>query len=268
MSEIFRPAGEALLMLNKWPDVIAGFTTKQGGFSKPPFASFNLGLHVGDDASFVGRNRRKLAEQLSVPLEKWVCCEQTHDSRIEKVTVRDAGKGALRLETAIADTDGLYTKETGILLALCFADCVPLYFVAPKHGMIGLAHAGWKGTVKNIAGNMVRLWHEREGIPLEEIVIVIGPAIGSCCYVVDDRVVDAAQKVLGTGEVLPFREVSVGQYALDLKELNRLLLIKEGVQHIQVSHYCTSCETNLFFSHRRDNGRTGRMMAFIGRKEE
>lgn len=270
MSEIFHPVGEELLMLTDWPDVVAGFTTKQGGFSEPPFATFNLGLHVGDAEPFVERNRQKLAELLQFPLESWVCCEQTHDSHIEKVTTCDAGKGTRHLNTAIADTDGLYTNETGILLALCFADCVPLYFIAPKHGMIGIAHAGWKGTVKNIAGEMVRLWHERERIPLEDIVVAIGPSIGSCCYIVDDRVIDAAEKVLGAKEALPYREISVGQYALDLKELNRLLLIKEGVreQHIKVSNYCTSCAANVFFSHRRDNGRTGRMMAFIGRKEE
>ncbi|ANB61642.1 peptidoglycan editing factor PgeF [Anoxybacteroides amylolyticum] len=266
MSEIFHPVDESLLML-RWSNVIAGFTTKQGGFSQAPFATFNLGLHVGDEAIVVEQNRRKLAEFFTIPLEQWVCCEQTHGSRIEKVTARDAGKGTVRLETAIADTDGLYTDEAGILLTLCFADCVPLYFFAPTHGMIGLAHAGWKGTVKNIAGNMVQRFRD-EGIMPEEVMVAIGPAIGACCYVVDNRVIDAVQNVLGTSETLPFYEMSVGQYALDLKELNRLLLIKEGVQHIEVSNYCTSCETNVFFSHRRDNGQTGRMMAFIGRKEE
>jgi len=266
MSEIFYPVNESLLMLS-WPNVIAGFTTKQGGFSQASFASLNLGLHVGDEAVVVEQNRRKLAELLAIPLEQWVCCEQTHGSRIEKVTARDAGKGTVQFETAIADTDGLYTDETGILLTLCFADCVPLYFFAPTYGMIGLAHAGWKGTVKNIAGNMVQCFRD-EGIMPEEIMVAIGPAIGPCCYVVDDRVIDAVRNVLGTSEVLPFDEVSAGQYALDLKELNRLLLIKEGVQHIQVSGDCTSCEADVFFSHRRDNGRTGRMMAFIGRKVE
>jgi len=265
MSEIFHPVDESLLML-RWPNVIAGFTTKQGGFSQPPFSSFNLGLHVGDEAVVVEQNRRKLGELLTIPLEQWVCCEQTHGSRIEKVTARDAGKGTVQFETAIADTDGLYTDEAGILLTLCFADCVPLYFFAPTHGTIGLAHAGWKGTVKNIAGNMVQRFRD-EGIMPEEIIVAIGPAIGACCYVVDDRVIDAAKRMLDK-ENLPFDEVRAGQYALDLKELNRLLLIKEGIQHIQVSNDCTSCQTDVFFSHRRDNGRTGRMMAFIGRKEE
>ncbi|WP_027408212.1 peptidoglycan editing factor PgeF [Anoxybacteroides tepidamans] len=270
MSEIFHQVGEELLLLDGWQGVVAGFTTKQGGVSDPPFATFNVGLHVGDANPSVESNRRKLAGLLQFPIERWVCSEQTHGSRIEKVTRCDAGKGALHLETAIADTDGLYTEEAGILLALCFADCVPLYFAAPNHGMIGVAHAGWKGTVKNIAGEMVRLWRHNEQIPLDEVVVAIGPSIGSCCYIVDDRVMEAAEKALGMKEALPYREVSIGQYALDLKELNRLLLIKEGVpeQQIHMSHYCTSCTKDLFFSHRRDRGRTGRMMAFIGRKEE
>ncbi len=273
MSEIFQPIGEELLLLQDWhtfSGLVAGFTTKQGGFSEKPFATFNLGLHVGDVDRSVQRNRQKLADVLQFPLERWVCCEQTHDSRIEKVTKRDAGKGAVHYQSAIAGTDGLYTEEAGILLALCFADCVPLYFIAPKHGVVGIAHAGWKGTVKNIAGEMVRLWNEREHIPLDDIYVAIGPSIGSCCYIVDNRVINLVRKVLGKTETIPYRDVSLGQYALDLKELNKLLLVKAGIheQQIAVSDYCTSCAADLFFSHRRDNGQTGRMMAFIGRKEE
>jgi polyphenol oxidase len=270
MPEIFHQDGEELLMLTEWQNVLAGFTTKQGGFSQQPFATFNLGLHVGDVQPAVVRNRQKLSELLQIPLARWICCEQTHDSHIAKITKQDAGKGAVDMETALAQTDGLYTNEAELLLALCFADCVPLYFAAPNYGLVGVAHAGWKGTVKNIAGKMVRLWCEREHIPLQEIMVAIGPAIGSCCYIVDDRVLNAAQNALGEKRDLPYREVSLGQYALDLKELNRLLLIKEGVlaSNIQVSDYCTSCAEDLFFSHRRDNGQTGRMMAFIVRKEE
>ncbi len=186
------------------------------------------------------------------------------------MTTDHGGKGTTDYQSAIAGTDGLYTEEARLLLALCFADCVPLYFMAPKHGMIGLAHAGWKGTVKNIAGEMVRLWHECEQIPLEDIYVVIGPSIGACCYIVDDRVITRVDRVLEGEEKLPYKQVSIGQYALDLKELNKVLLIKAGIheEHIDVSGYCTSCADHLFFSHRRDQGKTGRMMAFIGRKEE
>lgn len=273
MSDIFQQTEKELLLLqgaHSFPQIVAGFTTKHGGVSKGAFATFNLGLHVGDDPSFVCSNRQRLADLLQFPLERWICCEQIHDVHIEKVTTGQSGKGTTDYKSAIAGTDGLYTEEAGLLLALCFADCVPLYFMAPKHGMIGLAHAGWRGTVKNIAGEMVRLWHEREHIPLEDIYVVIGPSIGACCYIVDDRVITHVDRVLQGGPRLPYKQVSIGQYALDLKELNKVLLIKAGIhkEHIDVSKYCTSCADHLFFSHRRDQGKTGRMMAFIGRKEE
>ncbi|WP_199426002.1 peptidoglycan editing factor PgeF [Thermaerobacillus caldiproteolyticus] len=274
MSEIFQRTGEELLLLQNWSklsqEVVAGFTTKHGGISDEPFATFNLGLHVSDVVSSVRHNRQTLANLLQFPLELWVCCEQTHDSRIEKVTKSDGGKGVVDYHSAIAGTDGLYTDEAGVLLTLCFADCVPLYFIAPKQNMIGLAHAGWKGTVKNIAGKMVRLWNEREHIPFDDIYVAIGPSIGSCCYIVDDRVIHLVNNVLGETNSVPYRLISVGQYALDLKELNKVLLIKAGIREEQIylSHYCTSCTDHLFFSHRRDNGKTGRMMAFIGRREE
>jgi polyphenol oxidase len=273
MSDIFQQAGKELLLLQPsypFTEVTAGFTTKHGGMSSGAFATFNLGLHVGDDCAVVVHNRHRLADLLQFPLERWICCEQIHDARIEKVTAGQSGRGATDYSSAIAGADGLYTDEAGVLLALCFADCVPLYFMAPKHGMIGLAHAGWKGTVKNIAGKMVRLWQEREHIPLADIYVAVGPSIGACCYVVDDRVIVHVDRVLQEEQPLVYRQVSPGQYVLDLKALNQMLLMKEGIRkdHIYVSSYCTSCADHLFFSHRRDHGKTGRMMAFIGRKEE
>jgi polyphenol oxidase len=274
MSEVFQFNGEEVLFLESWnllmPQLVVGFTTKNGGCSKGAFATLNLGLHVSDDKDHVLLNRKRLAEVLRFPLEQWVCCEQIHDNRIEKVTKSDCGKGVLHYETAIARADGLYTNEANILLALCYADCVPLYFIAPKQGLVGAAHAGWKGSVKNIAGEMVRIWTEKEKIPHRDILVAIGPSIGPCCYIVDDRVIYLVKDVLGDSSLRTYSETSKGQYALDLKELNRLLLLNAGIpeQNINISRYCTSCESDFFFSHRRDNGKTGRMMSFIGRKEE
>jgi YfiH family protein len=274
MCDIFQRQHDEFLVLKDWhtfvPELIVGFTTKNGGFSDGPFASLNLGLHVKDDLQRVYLNRKKVAEQLAIPLERWVCADQVHGKRIEKVTTHDGGKGVFSYETAVAQADGLYTNEENLLLALCFADCVPIYFFAPKQNFIGVAHAGWKGTVQNIAGEMVRIWNEKEGIPLLDIYVAIGPSIGRCCYIVDDRVIEFVQKALENPLVSLYNETSEGQYALDLKALNKQLLQQAGVpeQNILVSGYCTSCEQRLFFSHRRDRGKTGRMMAFIGRREK
>ncbi|WP_035020306.1 peptidoglycan editing factor PgeF [Anoxybacillus flavithermus] len=266
MNEIFRQAHESLLLFDGWEDVSVAFTTKRGGVSTGAFATLNVGMHVADDSDVVYENRKKVAEQLNVSLDRWVCADQVHGVHIEKVTNNHAGKGVRAYDTAVPHTDGLYTNERQLMLALCFADCVPLYFFSPSKKLIGLAHAGWKGTVHNIAREMVKRWNE-EGA--DDIYVVIGPSIGRCCYVVDDRVIEFVQKALVNSPQSLYNETSKGQYALDLKEMNKQLLQQAGVpsERIAVSSYCTSCEQSLFFSHRRDGGKTGRMMALIGWRE-
>lgn len=266
---------ESLLFLRPWMDLsdklVVGFTTKNGGFGKEDYETLNLGLHVQDKPSTVVANRQTVADQLKMPLSKWVCAEQVHKNLIMKVTEADSEKGVYDYKEGIPQTDGIYTNRKELLLTLCFADCVPLYFFAPKHGMIGLAHAGWKGTVEDIGGEMIKRWTE-EGIPLNDIYAAIGPAIEGCCYIVDDRVIDLVKNVLGAdNDGSPFYTVvSEGQYSLNLKEVNKHLLQKAGVQedHLLVSDLCTSCREDVFFSHRRDGGKTGRMLSFIGYRED
>ncbi|MGE6674350.1 peptidoglycan editing factor PgeF [Bacillus pumilus] len=249
-------------------EVLAGFTTKNGGFSLSPYQSLNTGLHVGDDASSVQLNRQVIADATAVPLSDWVFADQTHEDRIKKVTKEQRGKGSLHYHEALPGTDGLYTSEPNIMLALCFADCVPLYFLAPQHGLIGTAHAGWKGTVKQIGAKMIELWVNQEGAKTDQIQVVIGPSIGSCCYIVDDVVLNQVKQLpFLTWDV--YSEISQGQYKLDLKTLNKNVLLHAGMkeENIHVSSMCTSCNDQLFFSHRRDQGKTGRMMSFVGFKE-
>ena len=181
----------------------------------------------------------------------------------------DAGIGAKEYETSFKKTDGFYTSDKNILLTLMYADCVPIFFYAPTSGFIGVAHAGWKGTVGEIAPKMVSAL-QSEGVPLNEILVVIGPSICQNCYVVDDKVIDNVQKLLEEYDEKPYNLISEGQYQLDLKQLNMLLLEKAGIpkSHIEISTYCTSCHDDIFFSHRRDKGHTGRLMSFIGWKED
>lgn len=271
----FQQKSPYAMMIHDWTnitcsgkEVLAGFTTKNGGFSLSPYQSLNTGLHVGDDASSVQLNRQVIADATAVPLSDWVFADQTHEDRIKKVTKEQRGRGSLHYHEALPGTDGLYTSEPNIMLALCFADCVPLYFLAPQHGLIGTAHAGWKGTVKQIGAKMIELWVNQEGAKTDQIQVVIGPSIGSCCYIVDDVVLNQVKQLpFLTGDV--YSEISQGQYKLDLKTLNKNVLLHAGMkeENIHVSSMCTSCNDQLFFSHRRDQGKTGRMMSFVGFKE-
>jgi polyphenol oxidase len=251
------------------PDLVVGFTTKNGGVSQQDFSSLNFGFHVGDQLESVCHNKEILSRLIQFPVSNWVAAEQTHGINIKKIEKEACGRGSYRYDDSILDTDGFFTNEKGILLTLCFADCVPLFFLDKRTKMIGIAHAGWKGTVNNIAKKMVQNW-EKEGIDPKDILVVIGPSICEKCYIVDDYVIDFVQKILEDVEKKPYNLINKGQYHLDLKQLNKLLLMQNGIKesNIYVTDYCSSCDENEFFSHRRDNGKTGRMMSFIGWKED
>jgi YfiH family protein len=273
MLEPFVQQSEQILSIPSWEsqrsNLVVGFTTKNGGVSKGHFTSLNTGLHVMDQEDAVRENKRILGDSLGFPTSQWVGCEQVHENRIVKVDQTSIGKGVFSYGSSIPSTDGIYTDKKDILLTLCFADCVPLYFYSTDRSLIGLAHAGWKGTVKNIGTKMVEIWKE-EGVSPNQVLVAIGPSISPSAYVVDDYVLDQVKSVISAASIFPeiYKEVSSGQYELDLKRVNKELLLQAGVkeENISCSSFCTSSHDNLFFSHRRDRGKTGRMMSFIGMK--
>ncbi|WP_160720126.1 peptidoglycan editing factor PgeF [Bacillus sp. USDA818B3_A] len=271
--EPFVKKNQSILSIDSWTsqfsDLAVGFTTKNGGTSEGYFETLNLGFHVADKITNVCSNREKVAECLQFPLNTWVGAEQTHETVIKKITRADRGTGSDSYEHAFKGTDGFYTDEEGILLTLCFADCVPLFFIAAERRMIGIAHAGWKGSVGQIAKKMITAWGE-EGIKPEKILAAIGPSICEKCYIVDKYVINFVEKTLDEGGALTYNLLNEGQYTLNLQELNKQILLASGVleSNIMQTNFCTSCNQEDFFSHRRDKGRTGRMMSFIGWKEK
>lgn len=272
--EPFVQTSESILSITPWiadcPSLAAGFTTKHGGVSKGPFHSMNPAFHVHDLADDVVRNRKIVANSIHMPAERWAGAEQTHETNIAKITAEEAGLGALDYDTALKRTDGMYTSESGILLTLLFADCVPVFFFAPKHHLVGAAHAGWKGTVGGISAAMVEKWTKVEGVPVEDIFVAIGPSICPKCYMVDKKIIDLLELILEEETKTAYNQITDTQFALDLKKANALILRKSGIlkENIITTRFCTSCDEQLFFSHRRDKGKTGRMMGFIGFKEE
>lgn len=254
--------------MEQHPGLVAGITTKKGGSSTGVYENLNLGFHVGDQFDAVCSNRNQVASLLQFPVQHWVGAEQTHDTLIRRISRTDRGKGADSYDHAFKGTDGFYTNEEGVLLTLCYADCVPLFFISPKHKMIGTAHAGWKGTVNEIARKMIEQW-QREGIAPNQIFAAIGPSICEKCYIVNDYVINFVENTLVDVEEKPYNLISVGQYTLDLKKMNKLILLKAGVpeKNIHISKLCSSCDESEFFSHRRDQGQTGRMLSYIGWKE-
>ena len=153
---------------------------------------------------------------------------------------------------------------SNVVLATFYADCTPLYFYVPNHHLIGVAHAGWKGTVNGIMINMLKILKETEGIDSKDIYIAIGPSIGRDAYKVDDKVINEVLKSSVSNVTETFYDLGEGQYKFDPKLLNYKQAISEGVpaENILVSSYCTFTDKDLFYSHRR-NSKSGRMMSFM-----
>ncbi|GFN24062.1 peptidoglycan editing factor PgeF [Thermanaeromonas sp. C210] len=257
-----------LSSLEEQAPVRAAFSTRQGGVSPGVFRSLNLGFHVGDEPDLVLTNRRLFAEATGLPLATWVVGEQVHGSRVAVAGKKDRGRGADTLETCVPGVDALVTAEPGITLVALFADCVPVYVVSADGRAMALIHAGWKGTLSRVAGAAVDCLAEVFNVRTAECRAVIGPAIGPCCYRVGDEVAEAFRKQLPWGEAV-LRPGGEGSWYLDLWEANRLALVDAGLhpERIAVAGLCTACHQELFYSYRRDGGRTGRMAAVLGRRE-
>ncbi|URN93193.1 MAG: peptidoglycan editing factor PgeF [Candidatus Pristimantibacillus lignocellulolyticus] len=264
------------LLLQKWmlqcANLTTGFTTRIGGYSDKPYASFNIGLHVNDEVESVVRNRQLLTDSIGWEFDAWTNAEQVHGNVVVKVTAEDRGRGRLLMSDAIQGADGIITNEPNILLTSFYADCVPLLFWDPVHEAIGLAHAGWKGTASAIAKEMVEAMNLHFGTKPDQLMVAIGPSIDQCCYEVDQYVVDQFEALWQRLELQEdtingvIRPISESKAYINLKEINRQIMIKAGIlpTHIELSNLCTGCRTDMFFSHRMENGLTGRMASWIG----
>ena len=257
------------LIIEKWQNedgLLAGFTIKNANDHLGYKTKLNLGLHVGDIHQQVVDNRHFMAQEIGIQLHNWIGSQQTHGSHILKVTLNEAGLGCEFYEEAIKDTDGLYTAQSGILLTQFFADCVPVFFRHKNSKMIGIAHAGWKGTTLGISSEMIRIWEEQEGIHPSEVEVVIGPCICKNCYQVDEKVIQAIEMLLGDEASFAYTKIDSNQFNFDLKKANELALLKNGVlfENIYSTNFCTNCDEQQFFSYRREQGKAGRMMGYIG----
>jgi polyphenol oxidase len=224
-----------------------GFTTRLGGVSPAPWDSLNLGGAVGDDPGRVAENWRRLEAASGLAFAR---VRQVHGARVLRA---DAGTAPLE------EADAVLTSAPGVAACVSVADCVPVLLADPDSGAVAAVHAGWRGTIAGIGAEAVRALCQAAGAEPRRVLAAIGPSIGPCCYEVS---ADLAARF--RAEVGPVATSGTAP-RLDLWEANRLVLIGAGLapERIEVLGRCTSCERELFFSHRRDAGRTGRQMAFI-----
>jgi YfiH family protein len=166
----------------------------------------------------------------------------------------------------------MVTADAGLFLGMRFADCVPILFNDPVRRAVGLAHAGWRGTVSNVAGSVAQTMIDDLGCRPKNITAMIGPSIGACCYQVGEDVIQAVETVLPQksstdGDTQLFSHHNGRHAHFDLWEANHRQLEAAGVEQVIVAGLCTACHSDRFFSHRAEHGRTGRFGVVIGYRE-
>ncbi len=249
--------------LNDIPFVKHGFSTKIGGISNGIYDSLNLGFKNGDTKTNITENIKRFTNAVGLDYMNLVISDQTHGNNIKVIRSGDKGKGFFR-ERDYSNIDGLVTNIKGIPLMTMFADCVPIFMVDTVKQVIAVSHAGWKGTKLKIGKKTVHSMIHEYGSNPKDIIAVIGPSIGKCCYEVDKKVVDEFNKNFNnTSEFISAKEKS--KYKLNLWNANKIALKEAGLidKNIMISNLCTSCNSDLFFSYRKEKGQTGRMGAII-----
>ncbi len=248
---------------------LAGFEhaifTRQGGISPTPWASLNLGGTVGDLASRVVQNRLRAFQALGRQPESIFDVWQVHSC---EVVCADAPRLPHQEHTK---ADAILTDTPQVTLFMRFADCVPVLLADPYRGVVGLVHAGWKGTISRVAAAAVRKMHDQFGSNPADLLAGIGPSIGAHHYPVGRDVAEQVIQTFGSQAkafLSPIEQGSMSndkyQIQFDLWAANRTILEHSGVGSIEVAGICTACYPEDWYSHRAEQGKTGRFGAIIG----
>lgn len=259
-------------VLEEIPFLRHGFSTKLGGVSEGIFESMNLGaeaLIYKDEPEHVSENYKRISESIGIDPKSIVMSQQVHKDNILVVNQEDCGKGFDR-QRDFSEIDGLVTNTPGVTLVTKYADCVPLYFVDPKHKVIGLSHSGWRGTVLQIGRKTIETMGRNFKSAPDDIIAVIGPSICSDCYEVGGDLIDEFHKAYPEHFDEIITESADGTYRCDLWRACEITMLQAGMkqENIHISGVCTSCHDDLLFSHRKTGGKRGSLAAFLAIADE
>lgn len=240
--------------------VTHAFMGRRGGVSQAPYDSLNAALHVGDDSKDVIENRRIIEKKFDIAPGNIKTCTQVHG--VDVCVVDDAdypGK-----DYSPVEADAMITNIPGAAIGVLTADCMPIILYDPIKTAIGVAHAGWRGTVEDVAGETVRAMAREFDSQPTNILAALGPYIGACCFEVDDEVLSIFK------EKIPSTEGLIKDKHVDIAVANTALLIAVGLKDSNIDRgtlACTVCSNDVFFSYRA-NETTGRELSFIIIKEQ
>jgi len=230
--------------------------TRHGGVSPEPWGSLNVGGTVGDDLTRVKKNRLLSFDALSCAPESIFDVWQVHSADVV------CANAPRPVDESYRRADIILTDRPNVTLFMRFADCVPILLHDPRHAIIGVAHAGWMGTLRDVATSAIHTMQKQYGSNPADILAAIGPSIGPDHYEIGADVILQVMQKFGDESELVLKSHN-GKIHFNLWEANRLLLERSGVDQIEVSGVCTACNTHDWFSHRAEKGRTGRFGALI-----
>ena len=239
------------------------FSTRSGGCSSGNLASLNMAFHTEDSVENVLENRRRFFNLFQADYRQIVSAIQVHGTEIAVFEKSHKGEGALP-QSATRSCDALVTTEPGLILSAYAADCQLLYFCALDRPLVALAHAGKQGVLGFIGPKVVSYLQEHYQIKPDRLLVAMSPVVCRCCYQVGSG--DAAAfRLAGWSEQRYLEPTAEDRFKLDLGAINLDQLLTAGINHdnIAISGLCTSCNPDLFYSYRRDRGKTGRMIGFI-----
>ncbi len=245
-------------LLSRFSQIKHFFSSRLGGFSTGEFAQANMSLKSGDSHALA--NRRLLARQLDVDLDRFVFLKQTHSNNFYVVTEQDAGKGAFEYQSAIDNVDALITTRKNLMLIVTTADCVPILVFDSEKNIIAAIHSGWRGTVKKILARVLGFMFKNYGSRPNDVYLAIGPSIGVCCYEVGHDVEQQVIAAFGHDKFLDYRD---GKIFFDLWQANAAQALNFGIpqENIDILGLCTLCHNDKFYSAR--SGDRGRQLSGI-----
>jgi len=233
-----------------------GFFMRHGGCSPAPWQSLNMATSVGDSRENVIGNRKRLTETLEIPADSFYDVWQVHSDIVV------ATENSRPLEQSHIQADAITTNKAGIFLLMLFADCVPILIFDQTNDSIGIAHAGWKGTLNEVVFQLINTMKKKYGSKPQNLKAVIGPAICQDHYEVGEEIAEKAKVVFQQDSDVV--KVIEGHCFLDLAHANHLKLTQSGITEVENLNICTACQNDDWFSHRGENGKTGRFAAVIG----
>jgi len=239
---------------------IAGFTTRNGGVSRPPFNSLNLAYNTDDARHNVDGNRSNLARAFDLPPHLILTVKQVHG---DDILILDEPNPDLTHFLSV-ECDAVLTNQPQIMIGVLVADCFPILLADPVKKVVAAVHAGWRGAASGIISKTVKAMEASFGCDPKGLSAAVGPGIGSHLYEVDRPVRDAFREGTGYWDDIS-EEVGLGKWRLDIGKSCRLQLEGAGLSssNIDIAEECTCCHKELFFSYRRDKGNTGRQLGFV-----